>query len=354
MHDRRQLRCLIAAGGTAGHVLPALAVGDALRRRGVEVTFAGSPDRAEARLVPEAGFPFDAFRISGLPRRPGVALARALLLAGRAPIACGRIIRRRSPDVVLGGGGFVAGPMVLAAWRRRLPTALTEADAHLGLANRLAAPFARRVFLSYPIRGRDGAKYRVVGRPIPERARPVPREEARAEFGLPRDGRVVLVVGALAGARALNEFALAAFGRAGPSVLHLSGERDYEALRPRVTRDDYVLLPSTDRYGAALSAADLAVSRAGSTVWELAAAGLPAILVPYPYATGDHQTKNARWFEGGAIAVPEQELDRVPALVAELLDDAPRLAKMRERMLALSKPDAADVIAEELIALAAG
>ena len=318
------------------------------------MTFAGSPDRAEARLVPDAGYPFDAFRISGLPRRPGPALARSLLLAGRAPLACARIIRRRSPDVVLGGGGFVAGPMVLAAWRRRVPAALTEADAHLGLANRLAAPFARRIFLSYPVPGRDGGKYRVVGRPIPARSRAVPREEARAEFGLPADGPVLFVAGALAGATALNDFALESFGAAGPAVLHLSGERDYERLRPRVTRRDYVLLPSTDRFGAALSAADLAVSRAGGTVWELAAAGLPAILVPYPHATADHQTKNARWFEGGAILVPQAELGRVPALVEDVLGDPARLASMRERMLELARPEAADVIAEELIGLATG
>src|SRR3954471_10708053 len=121
---RREQRCLIAAGGTAGHVLPSLAIAEALRARGVLVTFAGSPDRIEARLVPEAGFEFDAFRITGLPRRPSPALARALLLAGRAPAACGRILAARRPDVVLGGGGYVAGPMVYAAWRRRIPAAV--------------------------------------------------------------------------------------------------------------------------------------------------------------------------------------------------------------------------------------
>src|SRR3954467_10349085 len=147
---QRQLRCLIAAGGTAGHVLPAIAVADALTRRGVHVTFAGSPDRVEARLVPDAGYELDTFRISGFPRRPSVALARSLLLAGAAPRACRRILRARRPDVVLGAGGFVAGPMVFAASTLGIPSALTEADAHLGLANRLAAPVARPLFLSSP------------------------------------------------------------------------------------------------------------------------------------------------------------------------------------------------------------
>src|SRR5687768_472673 len=174
MERGRQLRCLIAAGGTAGHVLPALAVADALRERGVAVTFAGSAERAEARLVPEAGYELDTFRITGFPRRPGPALAVAVARAARAPLACRRIIARRQPDVVLGGGGFVAGPMVLAARLSRVPAALTEADAHLGLANRLAAPFADRVFLAYEIEGLAPPKYRVVGRPIPAQSRPVP------------------------------------------------------------------------------------------------------------------------------------------------------------------------------------
>jgi UDP-N-acetylglucosamine--N-acetylmuramyl-(pentapeptide) pyrophosphoryl-undecaprenol N-acetylglucosamine transferase len=319
----------------------------------VTVTFAGSPDRVEARLVPDAGYELDTFRVEGFPRRPSLALARALGRAAIAPAACGRILARRRPDVVLGGGGFVAGPMVAAAWLRRIPAAVTEADRHLGLANRLAAPFARRVFLAYPIPGRGASKYRVVGRPIPARSRALPREEARGELGLPAEGPVLAVFGALAGARALNELAVDAFADDGPAVLHISGERDYELLRPRVTRRDYVLIPSTDRFGAALGAADLALSRAGGTVWELAAAGLPAILVPYPHATGDHQFANATWFGDGAIVVRESELARVPSLVRELLDEPARLSSMRTAMLEHARPDAADEIAEELVALAA-
>jgi UDP-N-acetylglucosamine--N-acetylmuramyl-(pentapeptide) pyrophosphoryl-undecaprenol N-acetylglucosamine transferase len=352
--DESQLRCLIAAGGTAGHVLPALAVADALRERGVHVTFAGSPERAEAQLVPAAGYELDTFRVSGFPRRPGLALLRALGQAAAAPFACRRIVERRRPDVVLGAGGYVAGPMVLAARTKGVPAALTEADAHVGLANRLAAPFARRVLLAYEVPGRKGSKYRVVGRPVPKASRPWPRDLARRELGLPEDEPVLLVAGARAGAQALNEWAVETFGDVGPAVLHISGERDYAALRDRVRRPDYVLLPVTDGLGAALGAADLAVSRAGGSVWELAAAGVPAVLVPYPYATGDHQTKNARHFQraGGAVVVPETELGRAAELVRSLLDDPDRLARMREAMLAAARPEAAETIAEELIALA--
>jgi UDP-N-acetylglucosamine--N-acetylmuramyl-(pentapeptide) pyrophosphoryl-undecaprenol N-acetylglucosamine transferase len=320
----------------------------------VTVTFAGSRDRVESQLVPEAGFELDTFAVSGFPRRIGVRLLQALVQAVRAPFSCSRILALRRPDVVLGGGGYVAGPMVLAARMRRIPAALTEADAHLGLANRLAAPFARRVFLAYAIPGRDGRKYQVVGRPIPSAHLGAEKEEARRTLGLPVDDQVLAVFGGLAGAQALNEFAVDSFGKAGPAVLHVSGERDYDALRPRVQRPDYVLVSSTDEFGAALAAADLAVSRAGGTVWELAAAGTPAILVPYPHATADHQTSNARYFEqgGGAVVVPQSELARVPGLVQELLGDRDRLARMGAAMRSLARHDAAAVVADELIALA--
>jgi UDP-N-acetylglucosamine--N-acetylmuramyl-(pentapeptide) pyrophosphoryl-undecaprenol N-acetylglucosamine transferase len=320
----------------------------------VTVTFAGSADRVESRLVPGAGFELDTFSVSGFPRRLDPKLPRALWRAATAPFACSRILARRRPDVVLGGGGYVAGPMVLAAWFRRIPVAITEADAHLGLANRLAVPFAKRVFLGYELPERRGAKYQVVGRPIPAAHRGATRDEGRRQFGLPADGPVVAVFGALAGARSLNEMAVSAWGGSGPAVLHISGERDYESLRSRVQRPDYVLLPQTDHFAAALAAADIAVSRAGGTVWELAAAGTPSILVPYPHATADHQTLNAQHFErgGGAIVVQDSELARTPALVDELLADPTRRAGMRDAMLALARPDAGEQIAEELIRLA--
>jgi UDP-N-acetylglucosamine--N-acetylmuramyl-(pentapeptide) pyrophosphoryl-undecaprenol N-acetylglucosamine transferase len=335
-------------------VLPSLAVAEALRERGVQVTFAGSPERVEARLVPAHGYPFDPFAISGFPRRPSFALLRALARAGRAPAVCVQILRKRRPHVVLGGGGYVAGPMVLAAYALRIPAALTEADAHLGLANRLAAPLARRVFLAYDLPDRDGAKYRVTGRPVPRAHQGVAQAEARERLGLGTQGPVLAFFGALAGAKTLNDFAVAAYAEAGPTVLHLTGERDYERIRAQVRRPNYVVLAHTDEFGAALAAPDVAISRAGGTVWELAAAGTPSILVPYPHATADHQTLNGRYFErgGGAVVVPEQELERVPALVDELLGDPERLARMREAMRRLARPDAADEIAEELIALA--
>jgi UDP-N-acetylglucosamine--N-acetylmuramyl-(pentapeptide) pyrophosphoryl-undecaprenol N-acetylglucosamine transferase len=317
------------------------------------VTFAGSPERVEAQLVPDAGYEFDPFRVEGFPRRPSLELARSLLLAGAAPRACRAILRRRRPDVVLGGGGFVAGPMVFAAATLRIPAALTEADAHLGLANRLAAPFARRLFLAYPLDNRHRRKARVVGRPIPACSAPIPLEDARAIFELPQDAHVLGVFGALAGARTLNDFVVETWGKAGPPILHITGRRDFESVRRRVERDDYRVLPQTDRFGAAISAVDLVLARSGSTVWEIAAAGRPAVLVPYPFATGDHQALNAQHFvhAGGAIMVRELDLDDVPELVRSLLEDPAHRQRMSEAMLRVARPGAAAEIADELIAL---
>ena len=243
--------------------------------------------------------------------------------------------------------------MVLAAGTLRIPAALTEADAHLGLANRLAAPFAKRVFCAFPIEGLDGPKYEVVGRPIPDRSRTPDQAAARQAFDLPAEGPVVLVFGGSQGSRRLNEAALDAFAEEGPAVLHLAGERDYPELERRPRRQDYRLLPYTDEFGAALAASDLVVARAGGSVWEVAAAGKPALLVPYPHATADHQEKNARYFErgGGAVVVPESELD----LRGRSVTCSPilrRLEEMGRSMLALAKPDAAEVVAEELMSLA--
>jgi UDP-N-acetylglucosamine--N-acetylmuramyl-(pentapeptide) pyrophosphoryl-undecaprenol N-acetylglucosamine transferase len=317
------------------------------------VTFAGSPDRVEARLVPEHGYEFDAFAVSGLPRRPGPGLVRAAGRALAAPAACRRILRRRRPDVVLGAGGFVAGPMVFAARLERIPCALSEADAHLGLANRLAAPFAERVFLALPL-GLHGEKYRAVGRPIPAASRAVERDAARHRLGLAPDAHVVLVFGGSLGARLLNELALDAWAEEGPAVIHLCGERDYPDLRGRAARSDYILEPFMDEIGLAYGAADVALARAGGSVWELAAAGLPAVLVPGAFATGDHQEKNARWFAdaGGAVVVAETDAARAPRVVDELLDEPERLAAMAAAMRAVAKPNAAEEIADELVSLA--
>ncbi len=340
--------------------MPALAVADALRADGADVVFVGG-ERAEAQLVPAAGYRFHAIQVTGIDRRNPLKAARALLLAALAlPRALG-LLRRLRPDAVIGGGGYVAGPVGLAAALLGVPLILTEADSHLGMANRLLAPLAKRVFLSFPLPGRDGPRYEVSGRPVPPGTGKADRAAARSRFGIAEGEQCLLVFGGSLGARTLNDAALDAFGAAAPcAVLHASGRRDYDSLRARLdalgSPPHYHLHPYIEPFADALAAADLAAARAGGSVLELAAAGLPSLLVPYPHATADHQTSNARWMEraGAAVVVPDSELDgpRLAREVAALLGSPARLAAMAAAADAIAKPDAAATIARAALEFA--
>lgn len=352
-------RVAIAAGGTAGHVVPALAVADALRARGTDVIFLGG-ERAEAELVPAAGYPFHRLNVTGIDRRNPLKAVRAVALAGRASRQARQILRREGIDAVIGGGGYVAGPAGLAAAGLRLPLVLTEADSHLGIANRALAPLAKRVYLAFPIEGRKPPRYEVVGRPIPAGTGEGDPVAAKRRFGLPDDRPCLLVFGGSLGARTINFAALEAFGSGAPcSVLHAAGRRDYDELRARLEAagppDHYRLEPYVTPFADALAAADLAVARAGGSVFELAAAGIPSVLVPYPHATADHQSGNARWMAdaGAAVVIPDHELDgpRLAREVGALLGNPERLVSMSRAARALARPDAADRIADGTLAL---
>jgi UDP-N-acetylglucosamine--N-acetylmuramyl-(pentapeptide) pyrophosphoryl-undecaprenol N-acetylglucosamine transferase len=346
-------KVLIAAGGTAGHVVPALAVADTLRAEGAEVTWVGG-ERAEAELVPAAGYPLERIAVSGLSRTNPLKAARAALQAVGAVRAAWGILGRVRPDVVLGGGGYVAGPVGLAAVLRRIPIVLTEADSHLGLTNRALARFARRVCLAFPIDGRDEPRFRVTGRPVPPPA--TDRAAARGRFGIPDDATVVLVFGGSLGARSINEASVEAFADAPFWVLHAGGQRDHAALLPRASGPRYVLEPYIQPFGDALLAADVVVARSGGSIFEVAAHGRPAVLVPYPHAAADHQTANARWMAdaGAAVIVPDAELtsERLAHEVGALLADRDRLTRMSAASAALARPDAAADIAGEVLAAA--
>jgi UDP-N-acetylglucosamine--N-acetylmuramyl-(pentapeptide) pyrophosphoryl-undecaprenol N-acetylglucosamine transferase len=254
----------------------------------------------------------------------------------------------------MGGGGYVAGPVGLAAVARRTPLVLTEADSHLGLANRMLAPLARRVCLAFPIPGRDGEKYALTGRPVPPPA--TDRAAARARFGLGPEERCVLVFGGSLGARSINEAAVEAFAGAPYRVLHAAGTRDYADLRARVPAGGYDLREYIDDFGEALLACDLCVARAGGSIFEVAAHGRPAILIPYPHAAADHQAANARWMEqaGAAVVLADSDLtaQRLRAEVDGLLAEPERLEAMGRASAALARPDAAQRIAAELLAAA--
>jgi UDP-N-acetylglucosamine--N-acetylmuramyl-(pentapeptide) pyrophosphoryl-undecaprenol N-acetylglucosamine transferase len=344
-------RIVIGAGGTAGHVVPALAVADALRADGAEVVFIGG-DRAELELVPAAGYKLRRLRVAPLPRRRPVKAARAALLAAGAVRDARRVMRELRPSAVLGAGGYVAGPVGLAAVVSRVPLVLSEADSHVGLTNRVLAPFARRVCLAFPIDGLESKRYLVTGRPVPPPA--TDRPAARARFGIGLSETCVLVFGGSQGARSINRAAVEAFAGARFHVLHAAGERDLRDLH--APGPHYDLRGYVSRFGEALLASDLVVARAGGSIFEIAAHGRPAVLVPYPYATADHQTANARFMEraGAAVVIPDAELTgpRLAHEVGRLLADRGRLTAMARASAALARPNAARDIAHEVLSAA--
>jgi UDP-N-acetylglucosamine--N-acetylmuramyl-(pentapeptide) pyrophosphoryl-undecaprenol N-acetylglucosamine transferase len=346
-----EVRIVIGAGGTAGHVVPALAVADALSAHGAQVSFVGG-ERAELELIPAAGYELHRLTVKPLPRGRPVGAARAVAIDAAAVLAAVRLLRSLQPAAVIGAGGYVAAPVGLAAGLRRIPLVLMEADSHLGLTNRLLAPFARRVCLAFPIDGRSSSRYLVTGRPVPAPAGN--REAARARFGIAPGETCVLVFGGSQGASSINRATVEAFAGARFRVLHAAGQRGMGELR--APGPHYDLRAYIDEFGEALLAADLVVARAGGSIFEVAAAGRPAVLIPYPYATADHQTANARYMEqaGAATVIPDSELTpaRLAQEVGRLLADPVRLQTMGRASAALARPDAAAAVAREALAAA--
>ena len=337
-----------------------MAVADALRASGAEVSFLGTRERIEADLVPAAGYEIDFVKVRGIDRGNPLRAAKAAFEALLAVGTASRILWRRRPDVVIGGGGFVAGPVGLAAVLGRVPLVLTEADSHLGLANRLLARAARRVCLAFPIAGREGERYLVTGRPVPDAVLAADRGAARERFGIAAGARCLLVMGGSQGARSINGCAIAALAERGGrdfDVIHLAGRRDFEVLEERLAAaphsERYTLLAYEPDLGDCLAACDLVLGRSGGSIFELTAAARPAILVPYPHAAAGHQESNAAWMAeaGAAVTIRDQELEpqRLAKEIGAILHDEARLAAMAEASAGLAKPDAARRIADEVL-----
>jgi UDP-N-acetylglucosamine--N-acetylmuramyl-(pentapeptide) pyrophosphoryl-undecaprenol N-acetylglucosamine transferase len=315
-------------------------------------------------MAPEAGYEIDYVHVRGIERRSPIRAIGAAALAVKATGTARKALRRREADVVVGAGGYVAGPGGLAALSLRMPLVLTEADRHLGLANRLLAGRARRVCLAFPIPGREGERYLVTGRPVPEAIGRADRDAARERFGIAAGDPCLLVFGGSQGARSINLCALDAFVGDGPAarnrgyhVLHITGTRDYQLARERVDGasgvERYTLLEYEPNLADSLAASDLVLARAGGSVFEVAAAGRPAILVPYPYATAHHQHANAAWMAdaGAALVIEDDALDPVSLAraVGDLFADEGRLREMAAASLSLARPDAAERIAAETL-----
>lgn len=358
---------VIAGGGTAGHVLPGIAVGRALTAAGREASsihFVGSARGVESRLVPEAGFPLTLLPGRGIERRLSVRSVGAVLGLIAAIVRAVVIFGRRRPKVVLALGGYASVPCALAAVAWRVPIVVAEQNAVPGAANRLVGRFAKACAVAFA--GTDLPRAVTTGNPVrPEvlevgRGGAAAKQAAREKLGIEPGRRLVLVFGGSLGALRINQAVLEALelwrGRDDLAVRHITGARDFELVsRSRAASTpgelQYQVVPYDDDMPTALAAADVAVCRPGSgTSFELAAAGLPGIVVPSPNVTADHQSANAaRLASAGAVrVVRDAELDgkRLASEVCSLLADPDLLQRMSTAMQQLSAPRAASDIAD--------
>uniref|UniRef100_A0A832I220 UDP-N-acetylglucosamine--N-acetylmuramyl-(pentapeptide) pyrophosphoryl-undecaprenol N-acetylglucosamine transferase n=1 Tax=Eiseniibacteriota bacterium TaxID=2212470 RepID=A0A832I220_UNCEI len=364
------MRVLIAGGGTGGHVYPGVAVAEELKRRhaDTEVLFVGSRRGLEASAVPEAGFAIRFVLTRGLPRRawwrwPGAVLANVVGFVQSL-----WIVATWRPGVVLGTGGYVSGPVALAAWVLRRPLVIQEQNSIPGLANRWLGRIADEVHLSFVearsyFARKDNLK--VSGNPVRAHILSGDREQALREFGLEPGRPTVFVFGGSRGARRINEGALDAMrrlkGRVDVQFILQTGREDYERAKAEVERDGLParVVPFLQRIHMAYAAADLVVCRSGAmTLAEIAVCGTPAILVPYPHAAHNHQVVNASNLvdRGAAAMILDRDLtgERLAKEIAHWLADRPGLSRLSANARLFARPDAAQRIARSLERLAAG
>jgi UDP-N-acetylglucosamine--N-acetylmuramyl-(pentapeptide) pyrophosphoryl-undecaprenol N-acetylglucosamine transferase len=363
------MKAVITGGGTAGHINPALAVALELRSLGHEVAYAGTPQGIEARLVPQEGFPYTAFRASGFNRRKPLSLITSSVRVARSSQQARRWLAALKPDVVVGFGGYVTIPVGLAAARLGIPLAIHEQNSTSGMANRFLAKRAQLVALTYASATGDfktAGNLILTGNPVRPSLFEASRSQARAFFGLPADATVLLAFGGSLGARHINEALLAhakqLLSVPGLHVLHIAGNAAFEEVREQVERlssatDRWHVMAYCDRMGDAYAAADAVLSRAGATTLaELAALGMPALLVPYPYAAADEQTTNAQGLvdAGAASLIADRDLDK-PVFLEQLMrlitDDAYR-ETMRAASRARGGSQARQMLARLVISMA--
>ena len=354
---------LVMAGGTGGHVYPALAVARALQAQSLDVVWLGTHRGLESRVVPEAGIDIEWISIKGLRRKGLLAVLIAPLQIGWALLQSLSVILRRRPSAVLGMGGFVSGPGGVAAWLTRRPLVIHEQNAAAGMTNRLLARLARVVLQAFPGSFNSDVDAETVGNPVREDIAAVapPHERYANRQGVLR----VLVLGGSQGALALNRTVPAALALLDPEVRpvirHQCGERTLDIAKSSYDEHevDVELLPFIEDMAAAYAWADLVICRAGAlTVAELCAVGVPALFVPYPAAVDDHQTANARPMAeaGAAIIVPEDELtpERLAGLLREWLQSRAALQQRAAKARALACPDSLRRITEICLEQAGG
>ena len=362
-------RVLFACGGTGGHVYPAIAIADAVRRQrpGAAVSFAGTRDRMEWEAVPKAGYPIQAVTVSGFQRGLSAsALARNAAFPfklARGLWESWRLVGGFDPDVVVGTGGYASGPVGLAASLRGRALVLQEQNAYAGATNKLLSSRADAVFVAFEAAAPyfPGVDVEVAGNPVRQDLVEADAGEARAHWDVPEGARVLLAMGGSLGAGPINGALKLHLDRVladdGAFVIWAAGKRYYDTLSKAVPAHPRLrLVPYLDRMDLAYAAADLALCRSGAiTCSELAVTGTPSVLVPSPNVTADHQTKNAQALAqaGAAVLLPEADLDaRFDSVVLPLLHDDAARQRMAAAARAVARPDAADTIARAVLALA--
>lgn len=368
------VRILLTGGGTGGHIYPALTIADEIRRLEPEAEFlyVGSERGLEADLVRRAGLPFAGVSAGALV---GVGLRgrlRGLWRTGLGTLQALGHVRRFRPHAVLATGGFVSGPVLAAAWMLRVPIALWEGNAFPGVTVRLFSRIAGVVFIPYPEARRHfppGARLVAFGNPVRRAVLEAQREPAREALGLPAGAEVVLAFGGSQGGRGIHQalvpVAARLLERPRFHLIHVTGARQFDEVdalyrsvglapedEPRLR-----LLPYLHEMPLALAAADVAVTRAGATTMaEIAARGLPAVVIPFPHATHGHQEHNARALarRGGVLMFREAELapERLYRALTELLDDPARRDRMARALRAAAMPDAGERIARRVLEVA--
>lgn len=370
----KSLEVAIAAGGTAGHINPALALAEELRDRGHHVRFFGQEAKLEGRLVPEAGFELVPVVVSGFDRSRPWTLVTSLARMRRAQRGIARLFSEQgAPDVAVGFGAYVEMALLNCCHRLGVPYVLHEQNSVPGLANKALAPYAEAVCISVPAaraaferEGRAARRVALTGNPVRRSVMRASREEGRASLGVREDETMLLVFGGSLGAAHVNEgvcrLKSELLGRDGLVVVHSTGADGFDdtVTRLALSPDEQLrwrVMPYISSMGQALAAADLVVSRAGaSSIAEIAAVGVPSVLVPYPHATADHQTTNARFLvdAGAAELVADDAIDTplFAETVLGLLDDPARRASMRAAAAGLGQSRAASALADEVEAAA--
>ena len=365
-----KVKVILSGGGTGGHIYPALTIADQIKKLcpDADISFVGTQQGLEKDIIPRYGYPLKFIEVAGFKRSLSLDTLRSVGKLFEGLYDAWQIIKKEKPDLVIGTGGYVCGPIVFMAAMHGIPCCIQEQNAMPGVTNKILSRYVRKVFLGYKEAGKyfpGKAELVYTGNPIRTEILQHERLAAIKELGLDPEKKTILVSGGSRGARSINtamlEAELALSGRQEVQVLHATGDVNYEKYMQEITKrggvgENIIIKPYLHNMPVALAAADLAVFRAGAIgLAELMAKGVPSVLMPYPYATANHQEFNARAVEakGAARVILDKELngERILEAIEHLLVHAKELEKMQAAAKSLGKPQAAETIAEQALAL---